>query len=157
MAIAGAIFAYYVNRNMDVTHARARSLRFASAAAVAVVASCCIGLGVAGTPRYQRHVTADQARVEALRTIAFSLHAWAHNNPALPPNLNALQATGLQGSQLLDPESKRPYVYRIIGGTRYQLCATFFQPNEDQASTSSWRHGQGQTCFNLDAGVQPSW
>lgn len=164
MLICGAIFAYYLgslrwDRNTNVAQARSRSVKFGVAAAAAVVVSFCIGFGIAGTPSTQRRLEADAKRVEDLRRIANAINNWhsrsEHQNPStpLPASLNDLSVEGVIPSNTLDPETKIPYVFRPETGTRYELCATFWAPNENNQLLGNqfWDHGKGQTCFTLDA------
>jgi uncharacterized membrane protein YidH (DUF202 family) len=170
MIICGAIFVYYLgslrwDRNTDVARAKSRSLKFGVAAAAAVVVSFCIGLGVAGTPSAQRHLEADAKRVQDLRTIAYAINAWhrragrENSYTPLPAALSDLSATGFTPSNMVDPESKIPYLYHPKEGTEYELCATFSAPEENNQfrATHFWSHGKGQTCFSLDASRPPVW
>ncbi len=167
MIICAAIFAYYLgslrwDRNTNVAQAKSRSLKFGIGAAVAVIISFCIGLGVAGSPSAQRHLEADAKRVQDLRTIAYAMNAWhrraesGNSATALPASLSDLSGKGFAAPNILDPESKAPYVYRLKTGSEYELCATFYAAEEDNQLRAGqfWSHGKGQTCFTLDASQQ---
>src|SRR5438093_145449 len=87
MLISGAVFAYYLgslhwNRSANLERARARSAVFGTAAVLAVVATFCIGLGVAGTPSRQRRMEADRKRVEDLRNLGNAIKLWHEANGA---------------------------------------------------------------------------
>src|SRR6185503_6610128 len=56
MLISAAVFAYYIGS----LRWKARNRLFGAAAGFAVVATFCIGLGVAGTPSKQRQLEADR-------------------------------------------------------------------------------------------------
>jgi Domain of unknown function (DUF5671) len=169
MLICGAIFLYYLgslrwDRNTNVTHAKARSLKFGLGAAAVVVASFCVGLGIAGTPLEQRHLEADQRRVENLRGIAFALTSWyrqagSRQYSELPGTLSQLVGKGVNASQIVDPETKAMYEYRVKSGATYELCAAFAGPEEQDElnRTQFWHHDKGRTCFTLDASRQPAW
>jgi hypothetical protein len=128
-------------------------------AALAVIATFCMGLGVAGSPSRQRHIEADRARVQNLRTIAnavFSRQMRTRNaQPAVPlPNaLRELAADGLSPAQTIDPETKAPYEYRVKSDSAYELCAVFVNMDDtpQQSIPWPWHHGRGRTCFNLSA------
>jgi hypothetical protein len=172
LAICGAIFFYYLHslrwdKEDDLTPAWSQSGRFGAAAAAIVIASFCVGLGVAGSPSEQRHLEADRRRVEDLRQIANSLHARfvqaettaAGKSVMLPSALSELVGHGINGSQIRDPESGKSYEYRTRAATTYELCATFSETTERDPVpvTQFWRHGKGQTCYTMDASVQPEW
>ena len=107
----------------------------------------------------QRQYQADQKRVQALRTIAYAIEAQSRlvkpGERTLPASLNSLIANGrLQQTAIRDPESNKLYDYRALDETRYQLCARFNQPAENDArivASGFWQHGSGQACFVLDA------
>lgn len=170
MLICGAIFAYYLqslrwDRHTDVTRAKERSLRFGVGATAVVAASFCLGLGIAGMPSAQRHIEADNRRIQDLQRIAYALHSWQkqaaseRSSPTLPSTLAALAGKGITSSQTIDPETKAPYEYRAKSGIAYELCATFTAAEEPNSPyiTEFWHHGKGRTCFTLDASQQPAW
>lgn len=175
MVICSAIFVYYLgslrwDRNTNVAAAKSRSVKFGIGAAVAVIASFCIGIGVAGTPSEQRHLEADNRRVQDLRAIAWAIYSGRQpnglNQPSLnqsgnplPTSLSELVGKGINASQALDPETKKPYEYRVRAGTVYELCATFSGPAETHQVPGAqfWNHGKGRTCFTLNASQPPVW
>ncbi len=170
MVICAAIFVYYLgslrwDRNTNVAQAKSRSVKFGIAAAAVVIVSFCIGLGVAGTPSTQRRLEADAKRVQDLRTIAYAINGWHRRaelqrlSTPLPASLNDLPGRGVVSSNIVDPESKVPYVYRPKEGTEYELCATFSAAEESSQlrSTQFWSHGKGENCFTLDASRPPIW
>src|SRR5207248_11259171 len=129
-----------------------------------------IGIGAAGTPSEQRHVEADNRRVQDLRAIAWAIHSWRQRNglnqPSLnqlgnplPTSLSELVGKGINALQALDPETRKPYEYRVRAGRVYELCAAFSGPAEtDQVpGTRFWNHGKGRTCFTLNASQAPAW
>ncbi len=170
MLICGAIFLYYLrslrwDRNTDVTRAKIRSLRFGIGAATILVASFCIGLGMAGTPSEQRHLEADHRRIEDLRAIGFAMNSWyrraqfERSSQLLPGTLSALAGRGINRSQIIDPETRTMYEYAVKSGTTYELCAVFSGPEEqdEMPRTQFWHHPKGRACFTLDASRPPVW
>ena len=170
MLICGAIFLYYLdslrwNRNTNIAYARRRSLKFGLAASIAVIASFCIGLGVAGTPSMQRHMEADQRRVQDVQMIANAISAWYKQSEieksglALPVSLSDLTGKGVSGSEIVDPETGVPYEYHPRTAPVYELCATFSAAEErsQPAVTQFWHYHKGRTCFTLDASRPPIW
>src|SRR5439155_4590870 len=154
MLISGAVFAYYLgslhwNRSANLERARARIAVFGTAAVLAVVATFCIGLGVAGTPSRQRRMEADRKRVEDLRNIGNAIKLWHEKNGAIPATLGDLK------SRITDPETGAAYEYHPKTGTAYELCANFYSAeNGDRRAaypSNLWEHGRGRSCFALDA------
>jgi hypothetical protein len=170
MLICGAIFVYYLSslrwdRNTNFAYAKSRSLKFGIGAAAVVIASFCMGIGVAGTPSAQRHMEADQRRVQDLRGIAYAVQSWhkrAESDKSfapLPPSLVALESRGISFSRAVDPETNASYEYHVKSDTGYELCATFSGAHEPDpgAAAQFWYHGKGRTCFILDASRTPAW
>jgi hypothetical protein len=149
MLIAGTIFAYY-RRDNNVQYNRT----FAIGSAVVVIAAFLVGLGVAGTPSIQRRLQADQRRVENLQAISRMVYGRVQLAGEMPETIAPLVAKW----QATDPETGKPYEYRVKSGTQYELCAVFDEPEERNPYPSQfWRHGKGRTCFTLDARTAPTW
>ena len=114
---------------------------------------------MAGTPSQQRRIEADNKRVENLRSIALAVRAWYDRSARdlsqkqLPPSLSSLVAHGVNGGQIIDPETKTAYEYRPLADSRYELCAVFSTSAEQSSPTANqfWDHGKGHTCFTLEA------
>jgi Domain of unknown function (DUF5671) len=163
MLISTAIFVYYLgslrwDRNTNVIQVTALSRQFAVGAAAVLLASFCVGLGITGTPSEQRHLEADQRRIDNLRGIAGALNSWHTRVLPLPNTLSELVGYGVNDSDIADPETKIPYEYRVKSGDDYELCATFsgsegIAPYQNQF----WRHQKGRTCYALNASRPATW
>jgi hypothetical protein len=167
MVICGCIFFYYFG-SLRTNTSKMRSRVFGVVASVVVVVAFCIGLGVVGTPSAQRHVRADVIRAVDIRRIAVALKSWhdravlASATPDMPLDLSVIRAQGaLSASQIADPETKEPYEYRVVSGSRYELCASFAASEWGSQSggigSPFWHHGQGRACFFLDASKAAPW
>ncbi len=168
MVIAGAIFFYYLDslkwkREVRVSRRRFGNVAFAAVAALAVVATFCIGLVLAGTPSQQRQVEADRHRIEDLRSIAGVIAIW-HNrarldnpNATIPPTLTLLvQNRNIALDRITDPETHAVYEYRPRANSTYELCANFestFTGDHPNGMPYSdfWHYGKGRTCFAINA------
>ena len=167
LLICGAIFLYYLgslrwNRDTNVGQAAKRSFGFGVAAAAVVVVTFCVGLSVAGTPSQQRHIEADLRRVLDLQQIANAIYTTHRRAQAagltasVPAHLSDLAPKELRAAQIVDPETRMGYEYRILANDRYELCATFAEAN-DPDQTRSWHHGAGRTCFPFNAAQPSGW
>ena len=159
LAISGSIFAYYIGwlrRN------QARGLAFAVPAAIAVAATVCIGMAVAGTPAQQRHLEADRTRVQDLRNLAVTIKMTHDSGQGIPAALADLRLKQRDLS-IADPESAALYEYRPKAGSQYELCANFAQestgdrPAMRNPPNNFWSHGRGHACFQLDAARIVPW
>lgn len=155
VAIAGAVFLYYLATVRADAVSAARDRAFALAAGAAVVAALVFGFFDIGTPAHARAVAMDLRRVDNLTTIANRIHTDSGDNkPARAPR--SLADVSL-GNVPLDPATKKPYEYRLLGGASYELCATFDTDDKTEvpnvtAADNSFLHPAGPFCFKLDAG-----
>lgn len=167
LVICGATFVYYLSslrwgRNSEFCVAKKQSLVFGLSSLVVIAVAFCTGLSLAGTPSIQRHLEADKRRIDDLQQLASSVYSWRRQSMSRAQSkgmpLLLTDAVGGDNSRTLDPETKRPYRYVPVGGTRYQLCAAFAGSNGDEIPTPLfWRHEARQTCFTFDAQRLPPW
>jgi hypothetical protein len=151
LAICGSIFWYY----LEFLRGRTRSGVYASMALAGAAVAIFCGLSVAGTPAVQRHVEADNRRVEDLRSIASSLYA----GQLLPRSLNELHASR-PSLRVTDPESGRLYEYTVKTVDTFDLCANFAVASDNRERpylSDFWSHTPGRTCFSFDRRRQIAW
>jgi hypothetical protein len=126
------------------------------AAAVAVIA----GLITLGLPSHARERRLDGMRVDDLVQLSNSLDAYWSKHTSLPLVLDSLVSDRQTDRIPSDPATKLPYTYLVSGERSYRLCATFAQPSDTtdyrfapsyagSKPTRSWRHGAGESCFDL--------
>jgi len=133
-------------------------------AAVVVVAS----FFVFGSPSTRRQVRLDSERVDRLIRIATAIReplndkASAPEGQSLPASLDELSRrpnVWITPSDIWDPDTMKPFEYRVIDPAKYELCAVFSlpTPKEARASTSAfWHHEAGSTCFTFEHSVSAS-
>jgi hypothetical protein len=135
------------------------------AAAVVVIA----GLLAIGMPSRARERRIDGVRVGDLSMISSAIDAYWNRHSALPEVLDSLVSRHELDRVPADPESKAAYTYLVSGARSYRLCATFAQATDTSESANdgndivftsgnrspfarhshSWRHGKGESCFDL--------
>lgn len=126
-----------------------RQQMLAYSAVAVVVIAVAGGLFVVGTPGEQRLRRLDEQRVANLRRLVAALDTFWTETGALPPALEPL-VDGRRLSRLpRDPSTDAVYAYRMIGGSRYELCAQFDRPSVEP--DDFWSHGDGEKCFSFDA------
>lgn len=130
---------------------------FAIAATAVVAVGIVGGFFLLGSPIEQRRIRSDQQRLQHLYAISEDIYMQAMRSQdldeavTLPTDLSDTLRT-------TDPISEEPYVYRPLGGTQYELCATFatdsslrrFQ-DEETPEQNFWSHPAGEHCFQMDA------
>lgn len=116
-------------------------------ATFAAVGAVLAGLFVIGSPASQRSRRLDRERSENLRTISFAVDEYRSRNPALPKSLSELAQASEMQLELEDPETRRPYEYRVVSPTSYELCAQFARQSDEREN--AWTHEEGRECFTL--------
>ena len=130
------------------------SRAFALVAVAAVVAAVIAGLKLIRSPGEERERRVDARRVSELRTIANGVDLYWTREGRLPVSLDELRAAQLGGLYYEDPETRRPYEYRVLGDKGYELCAEFVRHPGDEGRHlhgDFWTHGAGRQCYRLDA------
>ena len=133
--------------------------RVSPAGAAATVAAALVviaGLLTLGMPSHARERRMDALRVDDLSGLSRAIDAFWAKHSSLPPTLDSLVAARQLDRVPSDPQNNTQYAYLVSGERSYRLCATFDQPSDtNQApvnidvSSHSWRHGAGESCFDL--------
>lgn len=125
---------------------------FVVVAIATVAASVLGGLLLLGSPLTERERRLDARRVTDMRALASAVDLYWSRQGQLPSSLAALsQERGIQVNRV-DPESGRPYDYRVIGDSSYELCAQFARDASEEnrgRRGDFWTHGSGSQCFRL--------
>lgn len=168
LVVAGGVFTYYfLSLRMEPASKKSRSMHrsflILSLAYVAVVLVW--GAFIIGSPVSERARKFDDRRVEDLRSISTEISNIVYEGgihpvsptgtpipptKALPKTLEQVRIEALYATpNIVDPETGVPYEYRILGATKYELCAEFSFPREMQYDIA-WNHAEGNQCFTID-------
>jgi hypothetical protein len=166
LAIAGGVFAYYLDSLRRDRVSAVRNRVFAAAALVIVGLGVVVGFIQIGSPAVQRASTQDARRLFDLSATAQTLHSgWlaarGQKQYVLPPVMQEVRKRELGDGAVIDPVSGQPYEYTPLQGTAYRLCAKFALPSR-AGVPNQWQHPAGHYCFTLDASdpvavVQRPW
>lgn len=155
LIIAGGIFGYYFYdlRRRDYSNRSLISIIFFYAVIVLTLGSVVGGFMVIDSPQKARDINFDRQRVNNLSQINDFLQMEAENNKILPENISAAKY-----SRLVDPETNKPFEYRRISTTTYEICAVFALStkdlNQDFYGTDDWYyHDAGRQCFTKSANL----
>jgi hypothetical protein len=102
---------------------------------------------VLGPPNRERAEALDRQRVADVRRAAEDLaDRYTATKQSLPDRLSDPKR---------DPVTGRPYGYRRVDATHYELCATFDRrspKSEDPVLDDGafWRHSAGRACYEFD-------
>jgi hypothetical protein len=140
-----------------------RSMIFPGIVTTVVATAVIAAIVMLGAPSTRRLHKLDEVRVQNLTLMALSVNGYFNRHKELPADLDALAKEPGYHVARGDPDTGRPYEFKILGTTSYRLCADF---SGDSASDPSqftgayfnvaWAHGQGHQCFdrNTDKVVQ---
>jgi len=168
-AIAGVVFGHYFagmrREEADAPVASRSPGWLARGAAIAVVLVAGLGLWMSGSPVAARSHALDERRERDLGEIQAAVNQHYTRFAVLPDSLGALRGPnpGTRVPDLRDPVTGAPYTYRVMGPTRYELCATFDgasskDPDARRAPArfgEFWRHPAGRACFTIDVPPRP--
>lgn len=169
LAIAAAIFVYYLWAIRKGTPARENQKMKAFIYAIVVFVSVSIiyGFFVAGSPMAERARQFDQTRINDLTTMQYQIVEYWRSKRALPATLADLRNEISGYVPPLDPETNSPYEYRIVSDLSFELCATFnaasdstdayTSPRSMTGQNETWQHDKGRTCFTrtIDPDLYP--
>lgn len=121
----------------------------ATLAGAAVAAAVVLGLVSIGSPGSARARRLDAHRLDDLRHLARVIDVHWTRGGDLPASL--ADVAGLDADATEDPVSGRPYGYRAVAASKFELCATFDADAARPRRGRLWWHPRGRHCFRLDA------
>ncbi len=76
-----------------------------------------------GSPLSKRALAFDQKRMSNFSTASYEIEYYYEDNNKLPDKLSDLKREGTEF--ILDPETNKPYDYKKVSETSYELCTKF--------------------------------
>ena len=122
------------------------------ASVCAVAAAVVAGIAMIGSPTEARTRRLDAKRVSDLQRLRSAVDAFAMREKRLPSSLDERGSQPGYAVVAADPESARPYEYRVLGADRYELCAVFARASVrkvDDDVDGWWSHSAGRHCYEL--------
>ncbi|MHC4128184.1 MAG: DUF5671 domain-containing protein [Planctomycetota bacterium] len=162
--LAGLVFTYYSRAlRRPVAEHGGLHRTFAAAAGVVLLPAFIYGVVLAGSPLAERQRKLDEQRVDDVRTIARAAMDFVYDGDHyrrkeeaepqrdLPQTLQQLaQQSERHRVPLEDPEGEA-YVYRVMDENRFEVCATFNFPREQNRwKPPFWDHPAGPHCYSFD-------
>lgn len=124
---------------------------------IAVVAVVIGGLYIAGSPEKAREKRIDQHRLADLRSISQAVDLYWNREGHLPGKLaDAAKELNIYHMSGKDPETGKPYDYRVVSEKKYELCADFAASSPDTGYYTYgkfWVHDSGHYCYQLEPKV----
>lgn len=118
-------------------------------AALAVLGALGGGFYLIGPPADERARRIDNRRETHLQRLRLASDLYWTRNRRLPASLDELAKEAGTDIYSRDPETGRPYEYRVKADDTYELCAEFARPSEMHGDF--WSHGEGRGCFQITA------
>ncbi|HUE72496.1 MAG TPA: DUF5671 domain-containing protein [Pirellulaceae bacterium] len=178
LALAALAFCYYFLSLQPFEPQRLPFFRnldwsFAAIAATIVGLSMTLGFVMVESPLAARLRRFDERRVSDLQAIADAIermsierdfdgdHRNARLKRPLPESLDQLNEwlrdDFSRQVTLFDPQTAKPYEYRVKSETTYELCAEFSlsdtvgRTSWSYGSSREWNHPSGRHCFEINA------
>jgi uncharacterized membrane protein YidH (DUF202 family) len=159
LVVAAGTFGYYlwdVKRKPSDTSKRPRNVAWITA--VIVLVGVVAGFFTVGSPAEQRAKRFDEQRVSDLQDLQNQIINYWSRKGTLPGNIDKLQDEIFVFEIPVDPETKEDYEYTVLGGLKFELCATFNKSTErrfegevlprEKLILHSWEHDAGRVCFD---------
>lgn len=154
LLISLSIFYYYIS---EVREKMNRSLQKKWAIGSAIVIVVCIiwGFAVLGSPRTQQLLKYDEQKVNDLQNIEGSIQNFYATKGVLPSNFDELLTQNYY-INTTDSQTQKPYEYKKISKTTFDLCAEFnkeltksnYVTQPMMYGGNIWIHGAGRFCFS---------
>ncbi|HLD28332.1 MAG TPA: DUF5671 domain-containing protein [Patescibacteria group bacterium] len=122
LVIAVAIFGYYWYDLKRKDYSKRSPVSIVAFSAIIVVAVFVVitSFFIVDSPRTARMKKFDAQRVNDLSTINSLIMSSYMQNSELPSDISDVRF-----SAIIDPETKQPYGYNVLGEKNYELCANF--------------------------------
>jgi len=162
--VAAAVFMHFITDLWGywVTHPK-RAQMVGYAVGLLVVLTIIAGFFIIGTPAQARVARMDAQKVSDMQSIQWQIVNYYQQKQALPQTLDQLQDP-ISGYMIPNqPETNKPYEYKLRGGLSFELCADFGGVSTRQEGLSmaepaalrlkgdlgvgSWQHDKGNECF----------
>jgi hypothetical protein len=155
LVISLSIFFYYIYDVLGKTNSTSRKI-WAIVSGIVIIVCIVWGFSVLGSPRTQQLLKYDQQKVSDLQNINSQITNYYSSKGILPSSLTEM-ANGNYYIAKVDSQTQKPYEYKTISNTTYNLCADFNKSSDDQNGTVpsmyqyggsvTWTHPAGYYCF----------
>lgn len=119
-----------------------------------VIGAIVVGLYLSGSPKEQRLLRLDERRVSDLINISHKISSYRRVREVMPDALTALVDGHVSRRLPVDPVTEASYLFEIVEGDNYKLCAEFSRVSKKHQAGDFWHHGAGLHCFELSAAAR---
>ncbi len=166
LVTAGVFGYYFYDGRQGAVSKRAVARTAGVIALLVVIISIALGFLILGSPFTQRLLRFDERKLNDLQSIqGQAVYYWQQKN-VLPKSLSLLTDEIGGFAAPVDPQTGKPYDYRVIADKQFELCADFNQPSLNLKSrelvsrpsppppagligsgNETWQHQAGRSCF----------
>jgi len=156
LVVAFLIFFYYISDVRGKLTSKSRMMWRMIAGAVVLI-SIILGFSVLGSPRTQRLYKYDDQKVNNLMDINNQITNFYATKGTLPASLEDSVSVNTYFVPPTDEQTKKPYEYKKLSDTKYELCAEFNKASSENAKLAektpynrygtTWVHPAGKYCF----------
>lgn len=157
LVIAGIVFSFYFFERKKTQYKKETPSNFFFSvgifSALLIVLAIILGFIAGGTPFEARRRNFDFRRTNALQELSTCVGNFAYENERLPRNMDELKSNARYNycASVADPETQKPYDYKIISQAEFELCGEFALSNLDESQNvdyyGKWqKHDKGRIC-----------
>lgn len=153
LVTTGCVFGFYLQDIREKVSSAKRKMWLIGVALIILV-SIILGFSILGSPKTQRLIRMDNQKIVDLQGLQRQVINYWQTKGSIPAEWS---------SQIIDQQSGKPYEYRKVGETSFELCADFNRESgvEDGNAVirdvynyatitkdENWEHGAGRYCFS---------
>lgn len=150
------VFLYYV-ADVRNTLTSAKKKIWLVVSTALILFSIVWGFSVLGSPRTQQLIKYDTQKVSDLQNISNQINNYYSNKGVLPNSFDELK-TIYYSFSTVDSQTQKPYEYKKLSETTYNICAEFNKASDDKNinnapvysdpyNSITWTHSAGRYCF----------
>lgn len=130
LIISGGVFGFYlydIERKGVVGKKDKTLVIYGIVSFILTIAILVLGMCVIESPKQTRERKIDAQIIMNFNNIGNAARYYYQNNAKLPENLEILKEkeSFINENDLIDPETKKEFGYRVINDTEFELCAEF--------------------------------
>ena len=158
IGIAAAVFTFYLYdiKRDQVKGKKDLTIRLYFYGSLIIVAAIFISsLFIVESPQATRDRKIDNAVINNFQSIDSAVNQYYRDYEKIPANLDVLKQefNYIADKDLINPDTKKEYEYKVLGDKKYELCSFFRasninDDNQDNYYKNNWPHEAGEQCIS---------
>lgn len=178
IVVMGGVFGYYLREIRNQIGKRER-YGWRAAAAFLIAVAIAAGFSVIGSPSAQRQYRYDMQKITSLQNLQWGVVNYWQQKSVLPSKLSDMEDSIRGNYDTTDPETGKPFEYKVLSDNSFELCANFNRPSRLVVpgmeaygkggvmmggssdylvpESENWAHDAGRQCFErtIDPDLYP--